>query len=390
MDGVDVLIAGGGAVGSAVAYFLATQPAFEGTVAVAEPDPSYEYAASARSASSIRQQFSTPLNIALSAFGLEFLGLGGPAGSRDGADLGLVESTYLYLASRAGLDTLTHNVAVQRRCGVQVQLHDPQALAVRYPWINTSDLAAAADTAGGEGWFDGYALLRALRAASVQRGVRYLRQSVESLLMSGTEAVDGVRLSSGETLRCRWLVNAAGTRARSVAAHAGIELPIYPRKRCVFVFSSANAVSGCPLVIDPSGVWFRPEGDKFICGALPVVDSNVAPDDFDVEHRLFEEVAWPVLAHRVPAFDALRVTSAWAGHYDYNIFDQNAFLGPCETVPNLILACGFSGHGLQQAPAVGRALAEYIAFGEYRTIDVRPLSYSRYLRGQPLREYNII
>ena len=149
MERVDVVIAGGGAVGSAIAYFLSTQPAFAGTLAVVEPDPTYAFAASARSASSIRQQFSTPLNIALSAFGLEFLRIGGPAGGVGPADMGLVDSTYLYLASPAGLSALTDNVAVQRRCGVSIQLYDARALAARYPWINTADLAAAADTAGG-------------------------------------------------------------------------------------------------------------------------------------------------------------------------------------------------------------------------------------------------
>jgi glycine/D-amino acid oxidase-like deaminating enzyme len=390
MERVDVVIAGGGAVGSAIAYFLSTQPAFAGTLAVVEPDPTYAFAASARSASSIRQQFSTPLNIALSAFGLEFLRIGGPAGGVGPADMGLVDSTYLYLASPAGLSALTDNVAVQRRCGVSIQLYDARALAARYPWINAADLAAAADTAGGEGWFDGYTLLRALRRANERRGVRYVRARVESLVMKGTEAVEAVRLSSGDTLRCHWLVNAAGTHSRGVASHAGIDLPVYARKRTVFVFSSATAIGHCPLVVDPSGLWFRPEGDKYICGPVPAVDPNVALDDFEVDHHLFEDIAWPALAHRVPAFEALRVTSAWAGHYDYNIFDQNAFLGPCEAVPNLLLACGFSGHGLQQAPGVGRALAEFITFGEYRTIDVTPLSYSRYTRGQPLREHNII
>jgi glycosyltransferase involved in cell wall biosynthesis len=100
-----------------------------------------------------------------------------------------------------------------------------------------------------------------------------------------------------------------------------------------------------------------PERDRFICGVVPSNDRNVALDDFDVDHQLFEDVAWPALAHRVPAFEAIRMASAWAGHYDYNVFDQNAFLGACETVPNLILASGFSGHGLQHAPAIGRALA---------------------------------
>jgi glycine/D-amino acid oxidase-like deaminating enzyme len=186
------------------------------------------------------------------------------------------------------------------------------------------------------------------------------------------------------------VVNAAGTRSRSLAAHAGIDLPVYPRKRTVFVFRSPAAISNCPLVVDTTGLWFRPDGDQFICGPSPSTDPNVEPDDFEVDHQLFEDIAWPALAHRVPAFEAARVSSAWVGHYDYNVFDQNAFVGPCEAVPNFILACGFSGHGLQHAPGIGRALAELITFGEYRSIDIAAFSYARYSRAQPLRELNVI
>jgi glycine/D-amino acid oxidase-like deaminating enzyme len=386
MDRADVIIAGGGAVGAATAYFLAIQPDFSGSVVVIEPDPTYTYAASTRSAGSIRQQFSTPLNIAMSAFGIQFL----RACRGELVDVNLVESTYLYLASADGHADLRRNVELQRRHGVDTRLHDAAGLATRYPWINPADISAAADTASGEGWFDGYALLRALRLASERRGVRYVRGAVQTLVMGGADRVEGVRLASGETLRCRWLVNASGTRSRSIAAEAGVDLPVFPRKRSVFVFSSPAAPVNCPMVIDPSGLWFRPERDRFICGVVPAADPDVAPDDFEVEHQLFDDIAWPALAHRVPAFESVRVTSAWAGQYDYNVFDQNAFLGACETVPNLILASGFSGHGLQHSPAVGRALAEFITYGEYRTIDVSALSYARYERGQPLREHNVI
>jgi glycine/D-amino acid oxidase-like deaminating enzyme len=386
MERVDVVIAGGGAVGSATAYFLTGEPAFSGSVVVVEPDPTYAFAASARSAASIRQQFSTPLNIALSAFGMQFL----RACGRDLGDVNLVESTYLYLASAEGEAALRHNVEVQRRCGVATRLHDAAALVASYPWISASGVTAASDTASGEGWFDGYALLRTLRLANERRGVRYVRDSVASVVMDGANAVDAVRLASGDTLRCRWLVNAAGTHSRSIAADAGIDLPVFPRKRSVFVFTCPAPPVNCPMVIDPSGLWFRPERDRFICGVVPAADPTVASDDFEADLHLFDEMAWPALAERVPAFEAVRVTGAWAGQYDYNVFDQNAFLGSCETVPNLILASGFSGHGLQHAPAVGRALAELIVFGEYRTIDVTPFSYARYMRGRPLREHNII
>lgn len=390
MATVDVVIAGGGAVGSAIAYFLSMQPGYSGTIAVVEPDPTYAFAASARSAGSIRQQFSTPLNIALSAFGWEFLRSGGLAGNHDLADIGLVESTYLFLASAAGAEALTRNIAVQRRCGVSARLYDAHALASRYPWINASDLAAASDTESGAGWFDGYALLRAFRRANERRGVRYLRDSVVALAMRGADAVEGVRLGGGEILRCRWLVNAAGTHSRELAAHAGVDLPVFARKRNVFVFRGRTAIANCPLVVDTTGLWFRPDGDRFLCGPVPGIDRNVEPDDFEVDHRQFDDLAWPALAHRVPAFEAVRVLSAWAGHYDYNVFDQNAFIGPCEAVPNLILACGFSGHGLQHAPGIGRALAEFIAYGEYRSIDLTAFSHARYARSEPLLEHNVI
>jgi FAD-dependent oxidoreductase domain-containing protein 1 len=304
--------------------------------------------------------------------------------------VGLVESTYLYLASAAGEEVLRRNVEVQRRCGVDTRLHSATALFERHPWLNVSDIAAASDTASGEGWFDGYALLRALRVEGERHGVRYVRDRVAAVLMDGPNSVAGVRLAGGDMLACRWLVNAAGTHSRTLAADAGVDLPVFPRKRSVFVFDCADPPASCPMVIDTTGLWFRPERDRFICGTVPRNDITVAPDDFDVDHGQFDDLVWPALAHRVPAFEGVRVASAWAGHYDYNTFDQNAFLGACEAVPNLILASGFSGHGLQHSPAIGRALAEYIAFGAYRSIDVTPFSYARYLRGQPLREHNII
>jgi FAD-dependent oxidoreductase domain-containing protein 1 len=386
MPMVDVVIAGGGAVGSATAYFLTGPTGFTGTVAVVEPDPAYHLAASTRSAASIRRQFSTPINIEMSAFGMEFL----RACGRGLADVSLKESTYLTLAKPAGAARLRRNVEVQRRCGVEVRLLDSAGLAESYPWINPGDLALGADTARGEGWFDGHGLLQGLRQAAVKHGARYIRDRVQRVLMDGAQSVAGVQLGCGDTLKCRWLVNATGTNSRALAASCGIDLPVFARKRNVFVFSCAQPPANCPLIVDPSSLWCRPEGSRFICGVVPPDDPDVAADDFEVNHQEFNDLVWPALAHRVPAFEAVRLDSAWAGHYDYNVFDQNAFLGACESVPNLILASGFSGHGLQHAPAVGRALAEFIRFDEYRSIDATPLSYTRYLRNEPLREHSVI
>jgi FAD-dependent oxidoreductase domain-containing protein 1 len=386
MPKVDVVIAGGGAIGSATAYFLTGPTGFTGTVAVVEPDPSYQLAASTRSAASIRRQFSSPINIEMSTFGMQFL----RACDRGLANVNLKESTYLTLAKPTGAAALRRNVEVQRRSGVEVRLLDSAALAECYPWINPGDLALGADTPRGEGWFDGHGLLQGLRHASLKHGARYIRDRVDRVLMDGAKTVTGVQLGCGDTLQCRWLINAAGTNSRALAASAGVDLPVFARKRNVFVFSCAQPPANLPLIVDPSSLWCRPEGNRFICGVAPPDDPDVAADDFEVDYQEFEELVWPALAHRVPVFEAVRLDSAWAGHYDYNVFDQNAFLGPCESVPNLILASGFSGHGLQHAPAVGRALAEFIRFAEYRSIDATPLSYTRYLRNQPLREHNVI
>ncbi len=380
MRQVDVLIAGGGAVGSACAWFLRREaPGLE--VIVVEPDPSYRFAASTLSASSIRQQFSTPLNIALSAFGLSFL--------RE-QDIRVHEATYLYLADEAGEAALRANVELQRRCGVSVRWHDPGMLARLYPWLDTGGLRGGADTLHGEGWFDGHSLLRTLREDNERGGIRYLRDRVDSLRVDDVGAILGVGLASGSTLLPRYLVNATGTRSRALAAQAGIDLPVQPRKRCVFVFTCPEALAPQVLLIDPSGLWFRPEGDRYIAGFTPDPDSDVDPGDFEVDHTLFEEVLWPLLARRVPAFEAARVTGAWAGHYDYNTYDQNAFIGPAEPGHRVLFASGFSGHGLQQAPGVGRGLAEWIVHGAWRSLDLSPLGLGRMLGRAPARETNVI
>jgi sarcosine oxidase len=203
-----------------------------------------------------------------------------------------------------------------------------------------------------------------------------------------------VGLASGRRIACKVLVNAAGPQAGRVAAMAGITLPVEPRKRFVFVFGcrdASAALHDAPLTVDPSGVWFRPEGRGFITGWSPDADREPPPTDLEaIDHGLFEEMIWPVLAARVPAFEEVKVTNAWAGFYDYNAFDQNAVIGAHPEVGNLYFANGFSGHGLQQAPAAGRAVAELIQHGAFRTIDLTRLGYERILRNEPLPEINVI
>ncbi len=380
MQHVDVLIAGGGVVGSACAWFLRRE-APQLTVLVAEPDPSYRAAASTLSASSIRQQFSTPLNIAMSAFGLEFL---------RNAGIRMTKSRYLYLVDAAGAAALQSRVKLQQSCGVSVQWHEPQALGVRYPWLNTADLAGGSDTREGEGWFDGHSLLQYLRQDNERNGVPYRAARLERFERGADGRVTSAALSDGTRVSCGHLINSTGTHSRRVAALAGVDLPVHPRKRCVFVFTSPARLAPDALLIDPSGLWFRPEGDRYITGYTPADDRDVEVDDFEVEHGAFEDILWPILAHRVPGFEEAKVSSAWAGHYDYNVFDQNAFIGPAPGAANLLLASGFSGHGLQHSPAVGRALAEWIAHGRYLSLDMTPLGFERMLQRSPVVETNVI
>ncbi len=377
----NVVIVGGGAVGSAVAYFLTREPGFAGRVIVIERDPTYQQASSALSASPIRQQFSTPINIALSRFGFDFLrGLGG---------VGLIERGYLFLASDAGMAGLAANHAVQRAHGAEVALLTPAELAARFPWLATDGLAGGSLGLAHEGWFDGYALLQALKRGARERGADYRTASVVGLVRED-DRIASVALDDGTAVACRHVVNAAGPWAAGVAALAGVALPVRARRRCVFVIDCRTPPVDGPLVIDPSGVWFRREGRHFICGVSPPAARD--PDDapLEVVHDEFDDVVWPALARRVPAFEAIKPVSAWVGYYEYNTVDQNGIVGQHPAVTNLVFANGFSGHGIQQSPAVGRAVAELIAQGRYVSLDLAPLGFERLVAGQPLRERAIV
>jgi len=390
-----IVIVGGGAVGSAVAYFLMADPAHDAPVIVIERDPTYARASSALSASSIRQQFSTPINIALSSFGIAFLRDVGELLMIEGErpDVGLREPGYLFLASRAGLPALESNHRVQRAHGADVALLDPDVLRRRFPWLATDGIAGGSIGLSGEGWFDGYALLQALKRKARALGAEYCKATAIALERAG-DRIDTVSLDDGSRLACRAVVNAAGPWAERVAALAGIALPVRARRRSVFGFACHDELPGCPLVIDPSGVWFRPEGARFIGGVAPSADQDPDEDpdagSLEPEHRLFDDIVWPALAARVPAFETIKPLRAWAGYYEHNTLDQNGIVGRHPTVRNFIFANGFSGHGIQQAPAVGRAVAELILHGAYRSLDLTPLGFERILAGAPLRELNIV
>ncbi|MEN5181630.1 FAD-binding oxidoreductase [Comamonas testosteroni] len=394
MQELPIVIVGGGAIGSAIAYFLTLQqPGVP--VMVIERDPSYAQASSALSASSIRQQFSTAINIALSQFGIGFLRnlKTELAVGNDQPDIGLVEDGYLYLATQAGEAVLRDNHALQRAHDVDVALLDSEALKARFPWLNVDDIVLGSLGLSAEGWFDGYLLMQSLKAKAVSQGVKYLRAEAVGVAHSrhdGVAHVEAVLLADGTRIACRAMVNAAGAWAKPVAGWLDIDLPVHGKRRTVFNLSSPAKLPQCPLLIDPSGIWLRPEGHGFIAGFCPEEGDDGNDIPLDVEHDAFENFVWPTLAERIPGFEALRVESAWAGYYEMNLFDHNAIIGLHPSCDNAYFANGFSGHGLQQSPAAGRAIAELVLTGRYQTLDVSPLGWERLLRNEPLLEKCII
>lgn len=392
-DHADVVIVGGAIMGSSVATFLARRPDWDGRILVIERDPTYRTSSTTLSAAAIRLQFSTELNIEISRFGIglikhlgDWLGIPG----EPDPDVDFVEGGYLFLASEAGRAILEHNHAVQRALEVPVVLLTPAELRARFPWMQVEDLAGGSLGTADEGWFDAYALLQAFRRKARSLGVEYRVGEVTAIEVDAGQ-VSAVGLEDGSRIECAWVVNAAGPRAATVASMIGAELPVRPRKRFVYHFDCRTPVAPAPLTIDTNGVYFRPEGPAFIGGYSPHGD-EADPDTLDLEfdRTPFEEVVWPSLANRVPAFEALGLLDGWAGHYAINTLDHNAVLGPHPQVASFLFANGFSGHGLQQAPAVGRGLAEWIATGGWETLDMGPLGYGRVVAGEPVLEMNVV
>jgi glycine/D-amino acid oxidase-like deaminating enzyme len=385
----DVVIIGGGVTGSSAACFLAAGP-FDGSVVVVERDPTYSHAPSARAAGGIRQQFSTPENIQIGLFGAEFVKNIDRYLSVDGQVpiVDFKERGYLILSSPEALPVMEENRVVQQRLGANISYRSNEDLRARFPWMRTTGLGGGFLGLENEGWLDPYSLLRGFRNKAISLGVTYLADEVVTL-RHGENRITGVDLRGGDTITPGIVLNAAGARdAAGLASQVGIRLPVEPRKRCAFVFECREDIGETPQVILPNGVAFRSEGDRYLTVVAPPPDQDPPTDSYDIDYALFDDIIWPALAERVPAFEAIKLKNAHACHYDFNTLDENAILGPVPGIEYLLIAAGFSGHGLMQSPAVGRALSELIAFGEYRSLDLSRLGYDRVLEESPLLETN--
>ncbi len=379
-----VVIVGGAIVGSSIAYFL-RELGFSGSVTVIERDPTYRHSSTALSAASIRTQFGTPVNIHMSLFGADFLRRikerFGPE-----ADAGFVERGYLILGSPEAVEARKAGVEMQRREGADIEALSPGEAQARFPWLNVEDIGIATTASRDEGWFDAWSLLSLFRRAARERDVVYVQGEAAGLDIAG-DGVRGVKLADGGMVAADRCIVAAGASSGALLRSAGLDLPVSPRKRTVFAIRAPLDRSDVPMLFDTTGAWIKPEGEGFICGIAPSGDDDPdATGDFEPAHELLEEVVWPALAHRIPALEQLRLERAWAGHYEVNALDHNGIVGPHDEVSNLILATGFSGHGVMHAPATGRGVAELVTGGGFETIDLSPLGYGRIRSGTPLRE----
>lgn len=422
----DIVIIGGGIMGWSIAYWLKQKEERRGAVkvVVVEKDPTYSKASTVLSAGGIRQQFSLPDNISLSLASAhfmrninEYLGVF----NEEPVDLQFNQSGYLFLANEDMAHIMEENHNTQRNAGAQVTLLSPTQLKQKFPWVNTDGVALASYGLENEGSFDPWTLLngfkrKALSMGAIQCFGEVTDLSFKSQILENAfgEKVDVRRVGSVKVqmtnsleyqpVECAIVVNAAGAFSAKLAemvgigqgskdSIAGVPLPVEPRKRYVYVVHCPDGPGlDTPFLVDHSGVYFRREGlaGNYIAGASPEESDEPDISNLEVDHKFFEEKVWPSLAHRVPAFEKLKVKSAWAGYYDYNTFDQNGIVGLHPLVNNMFFATGFSGHGLQHSPAVGCAVAELILDGGFQTLDLSEFGFRRILTEKPMLERNIV
>ena len=391
----DVVIVGGAIFGSSVAWWLTQMPGFNGTVLVVERDPTYQFASTSHTNSCIRQQFTAAINIKVSQFGVEFIKnfrrfMGDDP---EVPHLALHSFGYMYLADTPEFaQTLKQNQQVQVALGAHTRHLGREEIAAAYAFYQLDDILAANHNTHDEGYFDGGTMFDWFKRMARRNGVEYIHDEVVAMTKSsdGT-AITSVSLKSGSTVGCSTVVNASGPRALATAQMAGLSLPVEPRKRYTFIFDAAKPLDrDLPLTIDPSGVHFRTDGKYYMAGCPPEDDPAVAYDDFGFDHGLWENKVWPAVAARVPQLDQVKVINEWVGHYAYNVLDQNAILGRHSVVSNFVFLNGFSGHGLQQSPALGRGIAELITYGEYRSLDLSPFEYRRIETNQAMIEKAVI
>jgi len=387
----DIVIIGGGIIGSAAAYFLA-KDGRAGDIAVIEPDPTYTFATTPQGAGGVRQLFSVAENIAMSQFSLGFYeNFDAEMACPDHQPaIGFRRQGYLFVVGESGAATLENNHERQTAMGARAELMDVAALGKKFPSLGVGDVALGCYSPD-DGWIDPYAALQGFRRNAEHHGVTYIKSRVASLGVNG-RAVSTATLDDGRTIEGTFFLNTAGPWCTGIAAMIEAELPIKPMCRAQHYWLCDSEVEPLPLVKDESGMFFRPEGAGF-AGGCPTFDIEpgfVRDVDRGFFANYFEETVWPLIANRLPKFESIKLERTWGGHYAQNMFDGNMIIGTFSPrIDNIITACGFSGHGIMHAPAVGRALCELVLDGGYQTLDLAALGIERVWQDAPYAESGI-
>ena len=372
-------------MGSSTAYYLMkADPSL--SVVVVERDRSYARASTVLSDGNVRIQFNLEENVRMSQYALDVLRTfdDDMATPSFRPEVGARHQGNLFLTDETGRAEALSGIETQRDLGCDVTWLGSEVIPMRFPGLFLEGLVGGS-FAQVDGSVDPSAVLRGFRSKATELGAVYLDDDVVELL-ANDETMIGARLRSGEELTGPVVVNAAGAWSADLARPLGVELPVVPTMRTVYVVSTTVTSAGMPSLFLPSGVYAIPESDRTWLIAWSRPDDPVGFDFTPAGQQRFIDLIWPELHRHLPVFDSLRVETSWAGVYDVNTLDGNAILGEWPGIRGLYVATGFSGHGFQQSPAVGRYLAELI-LGQSHTLDLSRLGARRVLDNEPLYEH---
>jgi FAD-dependent oxidoreductase domain-containing protein 1 len=384
----DIIIVGGGIIGGSIAYNLMNSDG-KLKIAVVEMDPTYSLASTTLSVSNARIQFSLKENIKISQYALDALERFEDEMAVDDNRPAILyrREGNLFLVDEKGKNAAKEAVALQKSLGCQVEWWSLEEIKQHYPLYEPAGLVGG--TFGPkDGHFDAYAVLMAYRAKARSLGAEYIKGEVVEIT-ADKKRITGVKLADGDRLAAEVVVNCAGAWAAGLALTAGVKIPVDPVKRQVFALDTAVKPEGpLPLTILPSGLYFRSEtGGLILLGKS--MDEDPVGFDFTWDDKRFMEILWPELAGFVPPFDTAKLIRGWAGLYAVNTLDGNAILGEWPELKGFYLANGFSGHGLQQAPAAGRYISELITVSS-PVLDLSVFRPERILENRPLNEDGLV
>ncbi len=386
----DVVVIGGGVVGSAAAWRLRAD-GLGGRVVVVERDRTYARASSWLAMGGIRQQFGSTVCARMVQHSVELWRVFDERAktAAHAPRAWFRQRGYLFLADDANAETLTAREAAQREAGVEQRRLSVDEIRALVPGLMLDDIRF-----GLFGPHDGYAdpreVLGGLRAMAEAAGAEYLDDEVIGIDVEGGR-VCGVRLASGTRVASPVVVNAAGARAGRVAALAGLTVPVEPVRQLLFRCTLPQTwPTRFPMVIDPGGVHWRHDDAVTAGGPDRIILAFTKWDEPAGENFACDDARWhdefyPALVRRLPGAADVTDVHGWAGLYEMTP-DHNPVLGEHPSLPGLIFASGFSGHGLMMSPATGVVVSELVRVGESRTFDIRPFAVDRFERGAPVRD----